>query len=69
MPPTIGKVEYEGKLFNAALFPTAGGYSATIMESEQAMESDVVGLHLYNIPSEKVRTSHVCKPYDSFQKH
>jgi len=59
MPPTIGKVEHEGMLFNAALFPTAGGYSATVMESEQAMESDVVGLHLYNIPSEKVRTSHV----------
>lgn len=55
--PSIGEVHHEGKRLPAAIFPTENGkFNVTIMESKEAWENDLVGIHLFDLPKQRVRT-------------
>ena len=55
MTPFIANIQYDGAMLPAAVFPNENGkVNVTIMQSDLAMERDVVGLHLFDFPKIRV---------------
>ena len=53
--PFIANIQYDGAIFSAAIFPRENKkIDATIMQSDLAMERNIVGLHLFDFPCEQV---------------
>jgi len=53
--PFIANIQYDGAMLPAAVFPNENGkVNVTIMQSDLAMDRDVVGLHLFDFPKIRV---------------
>jgi len=53
--PSVGMVKHDGIFLNAAVFPTEDGkFNVTIMDSQAATKRDIVGLHLYDFPKQRI---------------
>jgi len=66
--PIVAEVRLKRRWYKAALFPKELTWDATIMPSELAHADNVVGMQLFDLPSDHIFGDHVPEELREFQK-